>query len=96
MIGAAWQFAAIATLGSIGTISNPSSSAKIALVSMLTIFSVGYVFAWAPLPYVVATEIPALRLRDASQRTGAIVNVVTKYVPRSFLASLIPKVRSND
>ncbi|KEF59268.1 uncharacterized protein A1O9_04112 [Exophiala aquamarina CBS 119918] len=81
MIGTVWQFVAIIILGSLGTISEPSSQAvKIAVVSMMTIFSTGYVFAWAPLTFVVTTEVPALRLRDASQRTGSIVNVITNFV----------------
>lgn len=78
MIGTIWQFTAIIIFGSLGTISTPSTSVNIALVAMITIFSTGYVFAWAPLTFVVVTEVPALRLRDASQRTGSIVNVVTK------------------
>lgn len=81
MIGTVWQFAAIIVLGSLGTISGPPSRAvNIGVVSMMTIFSTGYVFAWAPLTFVVATEVPSLRLRDASQRTGSILNVLTKYV----------------
>lgn len=78
MIGTVWQFTAIIIMGSLGTIARPSYSVNVAVVSMLTIFSTGYVFAWAPLTFVVTTEVPALRLRDASQRTGAILNVVTK------------------
>lgn len=80
MIGATWMFAAIITMGSLGTVSNPTFAHKTGIVSMLTVFAAGFVFAWAPLNYVVTTEIPALRLRDASQRTASIVNVVTSFL----------------
>ncbi|TDZ30280.1 MFS transporter fmqE [Colletotrichum spinosum] len=80
MVGAVWQFAAIVTMGSLGTIADPSFAVKTGVVAMLTIFAAGYVFAWAPLNYVVTTEIPALRLRDASQRTASMVNVLANFL----------------
>lgn len=79
MIGAVWMFAAIVTMGSLGTIQDPSDTVRTAIVAMLTVFAAGFVFAWAPLTYVVTTEVPALRLRDASQRTASLVNVVTNF-----------------
>ncbi|KXH25970.1 sugar transporter [Colletotrichum nymphaeae SA-01] len=80
LIGAVWQFAAIVTMGSLGTVADPSFAVKTSIVAMLTIFAAGYVFAWAPLNYVVTTEIPALRLRDASQRTASMVNVLANFL----------------
>jgi MFS transporter, SP family, sugar:H+ symporter len=80
LIGAVWQFAAIVTMGSLGTVSNPSFGVKTGIVAMLTVFAAGFVFAWAPLTYVVTTEVPALRLRDASQRTASMVNVLMMFV----------------
>lgn len=46
---------------------------------MLTLFSTGFVFAWAPLTYVITTELPGLRLRDPSQRTASVVNVICNF-----------------
>ncbi|WQF84395.1 Putative major facilitator, sugar transporter, major facilitator superfamily [Colletotrichum destructivum] len=80
LIGAVWQFAAIVTMGSLGTVVDPSFAVKTSIVAMLTVFAAGYVFAWAPLNYVVTTEIPALRLRDASQRTASMVNVLANFL----------------
>ncbi|KAL8282209.1 hypothetical protein RB597_009758 [Gaeumannomyces tritici] len=80
MISAFWMFSAIVTMGGLGTAPNPSPAVKTAIVSMLTVFAAGFVFAWAPLTYVVTTELPALRLRDASQRTASIVNVGTNFL----------------
>ncbi|KAH7303485.1 general substrate transporter [Stachybotrys elegans] len=79
-IGAVWMFAAIVTMGSLGTITDPSIAVRTSIVAMLTVFAAGFVFSWAPLNYVVTTEIPALRLRDASQRTASLVNVVTSFL----------------
>lgn len=67
-------------MGSLGTVADPSFAVKTSIVAMLTIFAAGYVFAWAPLNYVVTTEIPALRLRDASQRTASMVNVLANFL----------------
>lgn len=83
------MFCAIATMGSLGTVSDPSFAVKTSIVAMLTVFAAGFVFSWAPLNYVVTTEIPALRLRDASQRTASIVNVVTQFAVNFSIPYLI-------
>lgn len=74
------MFSAIVTMGALGTVSNPSFGVKSGIVAMLTLFGSGFTFAFAPLNYVITTEIPALRLRDASQRTASIVNVVANFL----------------
>ncbi|TQN69344.1 Major facilitator-type transporter ecdD [Colletotrichum shisoi] len=89
LIGAVWQFAAIVTMGSLGTVLDPSFAVKTSIVAMLTVFAAGYVFAWAPLNYVVTTEIPALRLRDASQRTASMVNVLANFLVNFSIPHLL-------
>ncbi|KAG7110565.1 glucose transporter rco-3 like protein [Verticillium longisporum] len=79
MAGAAWQAVAIITMGGLGTIKNPSVAVKKATVAMLPLSGGGFCLGWAPLVYVVTTEVTSLHLRDASQRTAAIVNVVTAF-----------------
>ncbi|KAL3450813.1 putative sugar transporter [Aspergillus insuetus] len=76
---AGWMFCAIVTMGALGTVAAPSLGIKSGIIAMLVLFSSGYAFAFAPLNYVISTEIPSLRLRDASQRTASIVNVVTNF-----------------
>lgn len=71
---------AIMTVGALGTISEPSYQVKTTIVAMVTVFGCGFIFAWAPLTYVVTTEVPALRLRDVSQRTASIVNVIFQFL----------------
>lgn len=73
MTGAVWQAAAIMTMGGLGTIKNPTVIVKKATVAIIPLFTGGYYLGWAPLVYVVTTD----RLRDASQRTASVVNVVT-------------------
>ncbi|KAL3484518.1 general substrate transporter [Aspergillus germanicus] len=76
---AIWMFCAIVTMGALGTVASPSIGKKSGIIAMLVLFSSGYTFAFAPLNYVITTKIPSLRLRDASQRTASIVNVVTNF-----------------
>jgi SP family sugar:H+ symporter-like MFS transporter len=64
-------------MGGLGTTVNPSVAVKTAIVAMVTVFSVGFSLGWAPLTYVVTTELPALHLRDQTQRIASLVNVAT-------------------
>ncbi|CAK7204953.1 hypothetical protein SEUCBS139899_007715 [Sporothrix eucalyptigena] len=80
LISGAVQFAAIMTMGGLGLVNSPSYQVKVAIVAMVTIFGCGFIFAWAPLTYVVTTEVAPLRLRDATQRTASIVNVFFQFV----------------
>ncbi|KAF4835866.1 MFS transporter fmqE [Colletotrichum tropicale] len=89
LVGAVLQFAAIVTMGSLGTVSDPSFAVKTGIVAMLTVFAASYVLAWAPLNYVVSTEIPALRLRDASQRTASMVNVLANFLVNFSIPHLL-------
>ncbi|CZT46600.1 related to RGT2-Sensor of high external glucose concentrations [Rhynchosporium secalis] len=88
-IGAGIQIAAILTMGGLGTVSNPTDQHKIAIVAMLVVFSAGFVFAWAPLTYVITTEVSALRLRGASQRTASMVNVIMNFAVNFSLPYLL-------
>lgn len=90
--GAAVQTCALLTMGSLGVQDPVSSDRKIGIVAMLTTFTAGFSFGWAPLCYVVTTEIPALRLRDYSQRTASAVNVVTNMV----VTLIIPFLMNDD
>lgn len=65
-------------MGGLGTPATISASLRIAIVSMLCLMTFGFSLGFAPLTYVVATEIPALDLRDATLRLGFCVNVVSK------------------
>lgn len=57
-----------------------SSSHKAGEVAMLSVFGGAFLYSWGPVTYVVTTELPALRLRDRSQRVASITNIVTNLV----------------
>lgn len=65
------------TMGGLGTASSPSFEVKTGIVAMISVFAFGFSLGWAPLTYVVTTELPSLHLRDQSQRIASLVNVVT-------------------
>ena len=73
------QCVAITIVGGLGVIHDPSPSVKTAIVAMVTVFGCGFIFAWAPLTYVVTTELAPLRLRDPMQRTASTVNVFFQF-----------------
>lgn len=70
-------------MGGLG-LGSGSYSERSAIAAMLALFGVGFSVGWAPLTYVVTTELPALRLRDHSQRLASLSNVLTLYVFHRF------------
>lgn len=78
LIGAAVQTIALMTMGGLGTPSYITDGHKIGIVSMLALMATGFSIGWAPLCYVVTTELPALKLRDDTLRLGFFVNVLIK------------------
>jgi hypothetical protein len=66
---------AMAGLGIKEPVSVPREKGVIAL---LVIFSAGFSSGWAPLTYVVVTEITSPRLRDHTSRLGFATNVCIK------------------
>jgi sugar porter (SP) family MFS transporter len=89
LAGAALQFCGLITMGSLGVRSNPSFKEKTGIVAMLSVFGCGFSLGWAPLAYVVTTELPSLHLRDHSQRVASLVNVVTAFVVSFTLPYLL-------
>lgn len=67
------------TMGGLGLANPITRSDKIGIISMLGLMGVGFSLGWAPLTYVVTTELPALRLRDHTLRLGFVVNVVMNF-----------------
>lgn len=78
MIGSCLQVVWLFTMGAVGTISSPSIAQKQVIVAATALSSASLCFSWDPLNYVVTTELPALRLRDKTQRVASFVNVLTK------------------
>lgn len=93
LAGSVVQAAALLTMGGLG-INPTSSSHKVGEVAMLSVFAAGFGFGWGPLTYVVTTELPALRLRDRSQRVAAITNIITNLVVTLVLPYMLDALGS--
>ncbi|KAJ5886241.1 uncharacterized protein N7473_008915 [Penicillium subrubescens] len=73
------QFAALLTMGGLGTANPVTRQESSAIASMVAIFGVGFGLGWGPLTYVVVTELPALSLRDHSQRVSFLTNIAVNF-----------------
>jgi MFS transporter, SP family, sugar:H+ symporter len=87
--GATIQMGALMTMGGLGTVPNPSFSIKTGIVTMVTIFGVGFQLGWAPLSHVVAAEIPTNRLRDLTYACGSICNIIIQFAVSFSIPYLI-------
>lgn len=77
------------TMGGLGTPKPVTYSYKIGIISGLALMTVGFSLAWAPLTYVVTTELPTLRLRDHTLRMGFVVNVIMNFAVNFSIPYLI-------
>jgi hypothetical protein len=71
--------AGMLTMGGLGTPDPMTTDLKKGVVGMYVVMALGFALGWGPQTYVVATELPALRLRDMTLQLGFIVNVIFKY-----------------
>ncbi|CAI7660906.1 unnamed protein product [Penicillium pancosmium] len=77
--GACIQAVALFTMGGLGTASPVTFSESTAIAAMMAIFGAGFGLGWGPLTYVVITELPALSLRDHSQRVSSLTNIAVNF-----------------
>lgn len=77
--GAGIQAAALFTMAGLGTASPITSSESTGIAAMMAIFGAGFGLGWGPLTYVVITELPALSLRDHSQRVASLTNIAVNF-----------------
>lgn len=76
-------------MGGMGLENPLSYGHKSGEVAMLMLFAVAFLWAWGPLTYVVTTELPALRLRDRSQRVASIVNIFMNFLVNFIIPYLM-------
>ncbi|KZF23905.1 general substrate transporter [Xylona heveae TC161] len=79
MIGSFLQIVWLFTMGGVGTIASPTAAQKQVIVAATALSSASLCFSWDPLNYIVTTELPALQLRDKTQRVASIVSIVTNF-----------------
>lgn len=70
--------AAMMTMGGLGAASPVTMAETKGIVAMVALVACGYGLGLGPMPYVVASEVSALRLRDHTSRVGFGCNVLTK------------------
>ncbi|OZJ01990.1 hypothetical protein BZG36_04686 [Bifiguratus adelaidae] len=74
------QIASLLTMGSLGTIADKSVVVKQAIVSMVLVYSFGYSVGWAPLTYVLSTELPSPALREDTLRVAYTVKIFMEFL----------------
>ncbi|KAM0277362.1 hypothetical protein ACHAQH_005879 [Verticillium albo-atrum] len=89
MISSVAMMASLLSMGSLG-IQVPVSTARMkGIMALISIFGVSFSIGWAPLTYVVATEVSALRLRDHTSRVGFTTNVVLNFLVNFSIPYLV-------
>ncbi|KAF4983403.1 hypothetical protein FZEAL_1132 [Fusarium zealandicum] len=83
------MFAAMTTMGGLGLEDPVADDRKKGVLAMMAIFACGFSMGWAPLSYVVTTEVSALRLRDLTSRVGFTANVFMNFVVNFSIPYLI-------
>ncbi|KXH50373.1 sugar transporter [Colletotrichum simmondsii] len=89
LVGAAVQTVALYTMAGLGVPRPVPNANKSGMVGMLLLFGAGFGLGWGPLTYVVVTEVPALRLRDRSQRVSSLVNIFMNFLVNFTLPYLL-------
>jgi MFS family permease len=77
-VGSFMQGAVLLTMGGVGSIATQTVQTKSAVVAMTTLFGFTFSTGWAPLTYIISSEMGEQKLRDKTQRVGSWVNVLTK------------------
>lgn len=94
LTGSTLQFAALFAMGGLGLTNSSSFSHKAGEVAMLSVFGAAFSFAWGPINYIVTTELPALRLRDRSQRVASLMNIITNFVVTFAVPYMLDALKS--
>ncbi|KAK7432538.1 hypothetical protein QQZ08_000745 [Neonectria magnoliae] len=81
--------AAMMIMGGMGISSPVTTPRKNGIIAMMAIFPFGFAIGWAPLGYVVTTEISALRLRDLTSHVGFTVNVIMNFAVNFSIPYLV-------
>lgn len=64
IIGSVVQSTTYFAIGGLGTISDPGKGAKIGITALFTVYFLGFVFGWAPIYHILASEIPSSRMLE--------------------------------
>ncbi|KAJ5279598.1 general substrate transporter [Penicillium angulare] len=75
----AFQTVSLMTMGGLGTADSSNLDAKKGIVAMLLIFSFSWSLGWAPLVYVLGTELPSSPLREMTLQIAYTVKLITEF-----------------
>lgn len=90
--GTVIQIAGLMTMGGLGVQTPVPDSAKNGIVACMFLFSAGFSLGWAPLTYVVITEVPSIKLRDKTQRFCFFFNILFAFL----VAFTLPYLLNDD
>lgn len=88
-LGSWLQIGSLMAMGGLGTADKVTDPMKNGIVACMFIFTAAFSLGWAPLTYVVITEIPALKLRDKTQRVGFFFNILFAFIVAFTLPYLL-------
>lgn len=90
--GTVIQIAGLIAMGGLGVQTPVPKSAKDGIVACMFLFSAGFSLGWAPLTYVVITEVPSIKLRDKTQRFCFFFNILFAFL----VAFTLPYLLNDD
>ncbi len=70
--------AAMLAMGGLGTVDTVTDAHGTGIVALIAVFACGYSMGWAPVTYILTTEISSRKLRDLTSRVGFTTNVCMK------------------
>lgn len=79
MLSSTLQIGIYATMGALGSLSNPTHATRTGATVMLTLYAMCLQFSWSPLFHAIVAEVPTQRLRDQTYAVGCICNIVTQW-----------------
>ncbi|KAM0327191.1 hypothetical protein ACHAQA_006324 [Verticillium albo-atrum] len=89
MISSVAMMGCLLSMGGLGIEVPVSTSRMKGIMALISLFGVSFSIGWAPLTYVVATEVSALRLRDHTSRVGFTTNVVLNFLVNFSIPYLV-------
>ncbi|KAF9767006.1 hypothetical protein IL306_000482 [Fusarium sp. DS 682] len=91
LIGGTGMAVFLFIVGSVGTISNPTEAQKNTLVASFTLFSCAYALSWAPVSYVVLSEVASSHIKEKTNLLASVISVLTTFATSFTLPYLLSK-----
>lgn len=94
VVGSVIQAMALLAMGGLGT-GDITTAKKKGVVATMMINGFAYCISWAPLSYVISSEIPTPRLRDKTYAVGILFNILFAFLTAFTLPYLLSKPYAN-